>query len=51
MPVKLFLTLSIEAIINYGLEFLSERGFTPLSTPQFMLKVNKDNDLLQIDSL
>jgi seryl-tRNA synthetase len=27
-----------QALINYGLEFLSQRGFTPLSTPQFMLR-------------
>jgi len=27
-----------QALINYGLEFLSERGYTPLQTPQFMLK-------------
>ncbi len=26
------------AIINYGLEFLSERDFVPLQTPQLMLK-------------
>ncbi len=25
-------------MINYGLEFLSERGYTALQTPQFMLK-------------
>lgn len=27
-----------QAMINYGLEFLSERGYTALQTPQFMLK-------------
>ncbi|KAI0129268.1 seryl-tRNA synthetase [Hypoxylon sp. NC0597] len=27
-----------QALINYGLEFLSSKGFTPLQTPQFMLK-------------
>jgi seryl-tRNA synthetase len=27
-----------QAMINYGLEFLTERGFTPLQAPQFMLK-------------
>lgn len=27
-----------QALINYGLEFLSERGYIPLQTPQFMLK-------------
>ncbi|KAL3425625.1 seryl-tRNA synthetase [Phlyctema vagabunda] len=27
-----------QAMINYGLEFLSQRGYTPLQTPQFMLK-------------
>lgn len=27
-----------QALINYGLEFLAERGYTPLQTPQFMLK-------------
>lgn len=27
-----------QALINYGLEFLSERGYTALQTPQFMLK-------------
>ena len=27
-----------QALINYGLEFLSTRGYTPLQTPQFMLK-------------
>jgi seryl-tRNA synthetase len=27
-----------QAMINYGLEFLHERGYTPLQTPQFMLK-------------
>ncbi|KAA8905492.1 hypothetical protein FN846DRAFT_747090 [Sphaerosporella brunnea] len=27
-----------QALINYGLEFLSNKGYTPLQTPQFMLK-------------
>ncbi|RPA93608.1 serine-tRNA ligase [Choiromyces venosus 120613-1] len=27
-----------QALINYGLEFLSAKGYTPLQTPQFMLK-------------
>ncbi|KFY76185.1 hypothetical protein V498_09739 [Pseudogymnoascus sp. VKM F-4517 (FW-2822)] len=27
-----------QAMINYGLEFLSERGYTALQAPQFMLK-------------
>ncbi|KAI2608336.1 seryl-tRNA synthetase [Hypoxylon fragiforme] len=27
-----------QALINYGLEYLSSKGFTPLQTPQFMLK-------------
>lgn len=27
-----------QAMINYGLEFLSERGYAALQTPQFMLK-------------
>lgn len=27
-----------QALINYGLEFLTEREYTPLQTPQFMLK-------------
>ncbi|KAI6781260.1 seryl-tRNA synthetase [Emericellopsis cladophorae] len=27
-----------QALINYGLEFLEKRGYTPLQTPQFMLK-------------
>lgn len=27
-----------QALINYGLQFLAERGYTPLQTPQFMLK-------------
>jgi seryl-tRNA synthetase len=26
------------AIINYGLEFLSDKDFTPLQTPQLMLR-------------
>lgn len=27
-----------QALINYGLEFLDQQGYTPLQTPQFMLK-------------
>ncbi|KAJ9142619.1 Serine--tRNA ligase [Pleurostoma richardsiae] len=27
-----------QALINYGLQFLAERGFLPLQTPQFMLR-------------
>jgi seryl-tRNA synthetase len=27
-----------QALINYGLEFLGSKGYTPLQTPQFMLK-------------
>ena len=27
-----------QAMINYGLEFLSDKGYTALQTPQFMLK-------------
>lgn len=27
-----------QALINYGLSFLAEKGYTPLQTPQFMLK-------------
>ncbi|CEJ94557.1 Putative Class II aaRS and biotin synthetase [[Torrubiella] hemipterigena] len=27
-----------QALINYGLEFLSQRGYCPLQAPQFMLK-------------
>lgn len=27
-----------QALINYGLEFLDSKGYTPLQTPQFMLK-------------
>ncbi|KAK8017610.1 Seryl-tRNA synthetase [Apiospora rasikravindrae] len=27
-----------QALINYGLEFLMKKGYTPLQTPQFMLK-------------
>ena len=27
-----------QALINYGLEFLDQRGYTPLQAPQFMLK-------------
>ncbi|KAK8110538.1 uncharacterized protein PG998_006995 [Apiospora kogelbergensis] len=27
-----------QALINYGLEFLMNKGYTPLQTPQFMLK-------------
>lgn len=40
-----------QALINYGLEFLSERGYTPLQTPQFMLKdyMGKTAQLEQFD--
>ena len=27
-----------QALINFGLQFLAEKGYTPLQTPQFMLK-------------
>lgn len=27
-----------QALINYGLEFLTQRGYCPLQAPQFMLK-------------
>jgi len=27
-----------QALINYGLEFLESKGYSPLQTPQFMLK-------------
>lgn len=27
-----------QALVNYGLEFLSQRGYCPLQAPQFMLK-------------
>lgn len=27
-----------QALINYGLEFLASKGYTPISTPQFMNK-------------
>lgn len=29
---------SSRALINYGLEFLDQRGYIPLQTPQLMLK-------------
>ena len=32
------LTHSARACINYGLEFLSQKDYTPLQTPQLMLK-------------
>jgi seryl-tRNA synthetase len=40
-----------QALINYGLEFLSSRGYTPLQTPQFMLKdyMGKTAQLEQFD--
>jgi seryl-tRNA synthetase len=40
-----------QALINYGLEFLSDRGYTPLQTPQFMLKeyMGKTAQLEQFD--
>ncbi|EFY91507.1 putative serine-tRNA ligase, cytosolic [Metarhizium acridum CQMa 102] len=40
-----------QALINYGLEFLSQRGYTPLQTPQFMLKdyMGKTAQLEQFD--
>ena len=39
------------AIINYGLEFLSEREYTPLQTPQLMLRdqMAKTAQLSQFD--
>jgi seryl-tRNA synthetase len=41
----------IRAIINYGLEFLSERDFIPLQTPQLMLReqMAKTAQLSQFD--
>lgn len=27
-----------QALVNYGLEFLTQRGYCPLQAPQFMLK-------------
>ncbi|KAB5575895.1 seryl-tRNA synthetase-like protein [Coniochaeta sp. 2T2.1] len=40
-----------QALINYGLQFLAERGYTPLQTPQFMLKdyMGKTAQLEQFD--
>ncbi|KAI1339016.1 hypothetical protein F5Y15DRAFT_89827 [Xylariaceae sp. FL0016] len=40
-----------QALINYGLEFLMSKGFTPLQTPQFMLKdyMGKTAQLEQFD--
>ncbi|KHN95433.1 Seryl-tRNA synthetase, class IIa [Metarhizium album ARSEF 1941] len=40
-----------QALINYGLEFLSNRGYTALQTPQFMLKdyMGKTAQLEQFD--
>ncbi|OTB05786.1 hypothetical protein M426DRAFT_319468 [Hypoxylon sp. CI-4A] len=40
-----------QALINYGLEYLSSKGFTPLQTPQFMLKdyMGKTAQLEQFD--
>ncbi|KAI1398128.1 seryl-tRNA synthetase [Hypoxylon fuscum] len=40
-----------QALINYGLEYLSGKGFTPLQTPQFMLKdyMGKTAQLEQFD--
>ncbi|TWU77486.1 Cytosolic seryl-tRNA synthetase [Metarhizium rileyi] len=40
-----------QALINYGLEFLSQRGYTALQTPQFMLKdyMGKTAQLEQFD--
>jgi seryl-tRNA synthetase len=40
-----------QALINYGLHFLAERGYTPLQTPQFMLKdyMGKTAQLEQFD--
>lgn len=40
-----------QALINYGLEFLNKRGFTPLQTPQFMIKdlMGKTAQLSQFD--
>jgi seryl-tRNA synthetase len=40
-----------QALINYGLSFLASRGYTPLQTPQFMLKdyMGKTAQLEQFD--
>ncbi|KAL2157186.1 hypothetical protein VTH06DRAFT_6322 [Thermothelomyces fergusii] len=40
-----------QALINYGLEFLNERGYIPLQTPQLMLKdqMAKTAQLSQFD--
>lgn len=40
-----------QALINYGLEFLDSKGYTPLQTPQFMLKeyMAKTAQLSQFD--
>ena len=40
-----------QALINYGLEFLSQRGYSALQTPQFMLKdyMGKTAQLEQFD--
>ncbi|KAI0592979.1 seryl-tRNA synthetase [Biscogniauxia sp. FL1348] len=40
-----------QALINYGLEYLSSKGFIPLQTPQFMLKdyMGKTAQLEQFD--
>lgn len=40
-----------QALINYGLSFLAARGYTPLQTPQFMLKeyMGKTAQLEQFD--
>ncbi|KAH8174250.1 tRNA synthetase class II core domain (G, h, p, S and t) domain-containing protein [Sarocladium implicatum] len=40
-----------QALINYGLQFLAERGYTPLQTPQFMNKdyMGKTAQLEQFD--
>jgi seryl-tRNA synthetase len=40
-----------QALVNYGLQFLAERGYTPLQTPQFMLKdyMGKTAQLEQFD--
>lgn len=40
-----------QAIINYGLEFLDNKGYTPLQTPQLMLKeqMAKTAQLSQFD--
>lgn len=40
-----------QALINYGLSYLAEKGYTPLQTPQFMLKdyMGKTAQLEQFD--